>query len=181
MQKGCDVFLDVGANIGTYSLQAAQLALADEIHAFEPDPRNYAQLQGNLYLNKFTNIIQAHNLALSNIGGLLKFELGTDDKPDLTKVATGHEATIELMASPLDEVLSYRGKRIFLKIDTEGHEHAVLKGATQILKNNRCFLQVEAWPANAAAMTKHLEALGYACIHRIHDDYYFSATCRYNH
>jgi FkbM family methyltransferase len=176
MEKGCDVFIDIGANIGTYALQAAQHGLAPEIHAFEPDPRNYAQLQGNLCLNKFTDVIQAHDFALSDAHGLLDFELGPDNKPDLTKIAPGASAAKKFMAKPLDDVLPFRGKKIFFKIDTEGHEREIIKGAAQILKNNSCFLQVEAWTDNAASLKSDLEALGYSCIHRIQNDYYFQAA-----
>jgi len=176
MRKGCDIFLDIGANIGTYTLQAARLGSVKEIHAFEPDPRNYAQLMGNLYLNKCTDVIQAHALALSDASGYLSFEMGADHKPDLTKVSTAKSGTKKLMASTLDEFLPHcSGEKIFLKIDTEGHEREVLKGAVQTLKNNACFLQVEAWPSNAVMVTKELEALRYRCVHRIHNDYYFSA------
>ncbi|MBI3441225.1 MAG: FkbM family methyltransferase [Proteobacteria bacterium] len=177
MKKGCDVFLDIGANIGTYSLQAAQLGVAREIHAFEPDPRNHAQLQANLYLNQVTERIQVHKLALSDKSGMLQFELGIEGKPDLTKVASaGGGPTKAIMAKALDEVVSYQGKKIFLKIDTEGHEFEVLKGAEQLLKNNACFLQVEAWPVNAVIVAKELTDLGYACTHTIHNDHYFSVA-----
>jgi FkbM family methyltransferase len=172
-KEGSDIFLDVGANIGLYALHAAHLGV-QEIHAFEPDPRNYAQFMGNLYLNELTGAIQAHQYALSDKSGLLEFDLPPDTKTNLTKVATvATSSTQKLPVKPLDAVLSCSGKTIFFKIDVEGHEHAVLKGATQLLRNNDCFLQVEAWPENVAAITKDLETLGYKQIHRIQNDYYF--------
>lgn len=175
MKKGCDIFIDIGANMGTYTLQAARLGGVKEVHAFEPDPRSYAQLLGNLYMNKYTDIVRAYPVALSDANGTLSFEMGADNKPELTKVSMAKGETKKLMARMLDDVLQhYRGKKIFIKIDAEGHEREILKGAVEILKNNACFLQVEAWPINAAVVSKKLEGMRYHCIHHIHNTYYFS-------
>jgi len=178
MKKGCDVFVDIGANIGTYSLQAVKLGMAKEIHAFEPDPRNYAQLQGNLCLNKFVNAVQVHDCALSRVSGFVAFEFGPDNKPDLTRIApVAAETSKKVMAEKLDNILpSQRGQKIFLKIDVEGHERDVIKGAEQLLRNNDCFLQVEAWEDNADVLKGELETLGYTCVNRIQNDYYFQKT-----
>src|SRR5438045_3594806 len=43
---GCDLFVDIGANIGTYSIYFAALREIHRVYAFEPDPRNFAQLMG---------------------------------------------------------------------------------------------------------------------------------------
>ncbi|TAL38795.1 MAG: FkbM family methyltransferase [Alphaproteobacteria bacterium] len=175
MKKSCDVFLDVGANIGLYTIDAASHGVP-EIHAFEPDPRNYAQLHANLYLNKLAAEVRTYPIGLSDKSGSLEFDLAPDAKTNLTKVAAGSTAsshTQKLPVKPLDEVVPCTGKKIFLKIDVEGHEHAVLKGAARLLANNDCFLQVEAWPENAPALTAYLETFGYKLVHRIQDDYYF--------
>lgn len=180
MKRGCDVFLDIGANIGTYSLQAAQLGAAKEIHSFEPDPRNYAQLQGNLCLNRFTNTVKVHDCALSSTHGEVAFEFGPDNKPDLTRIAPAADSTSKkVMAEKLDDILpARRGQKIFLKIDVEGHERDVLRGAEMLLWNNDCFLQVEAWEDNADVLKGEMELLGYTCVNRIQNDYYFQRVAK---
>jgi FkbM family methyltransferase len=173
-KSGCDVFLDIGACTGLYSLRVAQLGTVREIHAFEPDPRNFSQMQIERNLNNFMDTITLHELALSDTAGTLQFEMA--DKNTLTKVSTGKSAPQTLKTipcRPLDEMLPYKNRKIALKIDVEGHELAVLRGATETLKNNDCFLQVEAWTDNAAAVMQALTALGYKNIHRIVNDYYF--------
>jgi FkbM family methyltransferase len=168
-----EIFLDVGANIGLYTLHAVQLGVP-EVHAFEPDPRNYAQLMGNLYLNKFTDVVRAHQFGLSDQSAIVEFDMSPDTKTGNTKIATAPSPiSRKLTVKPLDEVLSCAGKAIVLKIDVEGHELSVLKGAAQLLANNDCFLQVEVQPEDAATVSKNLEALGYKQIHRIQNDYYF--------
>lgn len=172
--EGCDVFLDIGANIGLYALYAARLGGKAEIHAFEPDPRNFAQLMGNIYLNRFTGRVRAHDIALSDKSGMIGFDLAPELRTSLTKVAeAASPAAAQIMAKPLDEVLSYRGKRIFLKIDVEGHETAVLKGAARLLGDNDCFLQVESWPEKAEELSRLMGTAGYAQVRRIQNDYYF--------
>ncbi len=50
-EHGCDLFLDVGANIGFYSILVANNGLADRVVAFEPDARNRLQMGANLLMN----------------------------------------------------------------------------------------------------------------------------------
>jgi hypothetical protein len=65
---------------------------------------------------------------------------------------------------------------LFFKIDVEGHELAALRGAESLLRSNDCFLQIEAWPENAAALKAYMENLGYRCLDVIEEDYYFAKT-----
>jgi FkbM family methyltransferase len=185
MEKGCDLFIDAGASLGIYALQAAHRGLAGEIHAFDPDPRNYAQLMGNLYLNRFTDIIQAHQVALSDMSGTLQFEAAPEGKTNMTQVATpvsgvpgalghlvrGTGKICGLTARTLDEMFPYQGKKIFIKMHIQGHELEALKGAACLLRNNACFLQVSIWPEDQERVIQHLAAAGYRVV-RSSDTYY---------
>lgn len=173
MSKGCDCFIDVGANIGLYALEAARSGFAQDIHAFEPDTRNYGQFMGNLYLNDMDRRIHLHPLAVSDISGDLNFHLFPDTSTGRTRVARPGEAAVALTATTLDDFFNLTGKDIFLKIDVEGHELSVLKGGGRLLRENKCFLQVEIWPENAAQVTAFLKMQGYAQVNRIEDDWYF--------
>lgn len=61
-----DCFLDVGANVGVYSIMFALRNWADRIIAFEPDPGNYARLMANLTLNDLQRQVEAVPLALGD-------------------------------------------------------------------------------------------------------------------
>lgn len=63
------VFLDIGANFGLYSVLLADESEMLEVHAFEPLPRNTHQLGANLYLNSLDQRVQIHAYALSDQGG----------------------------------------------------------------------------------------------------------------
>ena len=177
ISKGCDVFLDIGACFGIYALRVAKLGAAKEIHAFEPDPRNFAQMQTEIYLNNFTGVIKAHEMAMSDKDGSIQFELATDNKTGHSKVSTEVNASAKLVTVPcktLDTFLSYTGKKIFIKMDVEDHELACLHGATQTLKNNDCFLQVEVKTnSNEGSVVEFMATQGYKNINHINDDYYF--------
>lgn len=174
MQKGCDLFIDVGANFGLYSLQIAKHNWALNIHAFEPDARNYAQFGGNMYLNKLSDKITLHRFAVSDKKGDLSFVIYPETSTGQTRVANQSEATTTLHATTLDDTFQLEGKRITIKIDIEGHELAALKGAERLLKNNQCFLQIESFPENAKAIEAFLRDYDYHLQHRIDDDYYFA-------
>jgi FkbM family methyltransferase len=171
-QHGANVFLDIGSCTGLYCLRVAQLGTVSEIHAFEADPRNFALLQIERNLNGHLDLIQAHRLAISDKAGTLQFDL--TEKNTHTKVADKKTATTtEVACKPIDEIFSFRNRKIAIKIDVEGHEFNVLRGATDLIKNNDCVLQVEAWPENAGTINGLLAPLGYKSIHRIQNDYYF--------
>ena len=180
VKSGGDVFLDIGACFGLYSLRVAQLGTVKEIHAFEPDYRNYAQLLTQRSLNNFIDIIKAHDFALSDKEGKIQFELAVDNKTGLSKVSTAADTSKQLTTiacKTLDSVLSYTGRKIFIKMDVEDHELAALSGAVQTLKNNDCFLQVEVRTEPAVtALVKFMAAHGYNNIHHINNDYYFSKS-----
>ncbi len=177
MQGGCDVFVDVGANFGLYSLQVAASGLARRLVALEPDPRNYAQLMANLYLNGLTMTVQTHCLAASDHEGNVSFEVYPTSSTGQSRIvadAARSSCSIEVATKPLDALFPLTGQRLFFKIDVEGHELAALRGAESLLRSNDCFLQIEAWPENAEPLEAYMQNLGYRCLDVIEEDYYFA-------
>lgn len=168
------LFLDIGANFGLYALYGARHKTAERIHAFEPDPRNIAQFQGHLFLNGLVGKIHLHAVAVSEQAGDLPFTFYPDTSTGQTRVSSTSEGAVMVKCVTLDDLFPETEQKIFLKVDVEGHELSVLRGASQLLQNNDCFLQVECFPVNAEAVEKFMAAAGYAVLNRIEDDYYFS-------
>ncbi|MDR5655108.1 FkbM family methyltransferase [Ruixingdingia sedimenti] len=176
-----DYFLDIGANLGLYTLQVAAEQRARHVWAFEPDPRNYAQLLANLYLNGLTTRVQTYRCAASDAAGTAPFAIYPTGSTGQSRIAAGTEGidkAIQVECTSIDTLLSCSGKTVAIKIDVEGHERAVLKGATALLQNNSCVLQIEAWPDRVAALIEMMASMGFVHIKTIHEDHYFTNNDR---
>lgn len=154
------VLYDIGANVGYFSLLAAVLVgRAGQVFAFEPLPRNVAFLRKHVTLNKLENI-EVIEAAVSDHLGEAAFQLGMSD-------SMGHlrqTGDIKVQLVSLDEWLA-QGKLIppdFIKIDVEGSEDEVVRGAQTLLAQYRpiLFLDTHQREAHQATIAL-LEELGY--------------------
>ncbi|MEZ5824197.1 MAG: FkbM family methyltransferase [Geminicoccaceae bacterium] len=125
-----DLFVDIGANVGAYSLLASGVAGATSI-AFEPVPRTYERLVANIRLNDLVELVEVHNAGLAEREGMLRF---TSTLGGLNHVVEGatDRPTVEVPVRRLEDVL---GERVPLiaKLDVEGYEKSVLAGAGDLL------------------------------------------------
>ena len=191
--RGADVFLDIGANMGYYSLLAARLGIFGEIHAFEPHPETYKRLLWHVGANNFGDVITPHNVAASDAARMMRMrELGgksdgdilqvfgdkpptaPDNTPETMRMLYTAQAggTVDIAAKPLDSVFAFRGRNICMKIDVEGHEAEVLNGAENLLRHNNVLMQIEIWPWQLDVIGG-ITARGYSPTQRINNDFYF--------
>ena len=128
-----DGFVDVGANIGTYSLLAARLVGASgRIDAFEPDPVAAGRLRENLDINRIESVT-VHELAIAEREGCVDFLVGQDVSNRIrTAVDEGRPSRL-VAVRRLDEVLAGRSC-VMAKLDVEGRETAALRGAPERLR-----------------------------------------------
>ncbi len=126
-----DVFIDVGSNVGSYTILASAEIGAKTI-SIEPVPCSFNFLRSNIYLNNISNLVDAHNIALGSRNGSIKF---TSTRDTINHVAINNEKDlIEVQIDTLDSVIK-ENNPCLIKIDVEGYESEVLKGASKILKN----------------------------------------------
>jgi FkbM family methyltransferase len=121
-----DVFVDAGANIGSYSILAAKLRGAS-VHAFEPDPSTAASLRRNVEANAIDALVTVHQTALGETSGVARFTVGLDTT---NRIAEAGEAAQEVPIRPLDE---FGLSPAFMKFDLEGFEGPALRGAERTL------------------------------------------------
>jgi FkbM family methyltransferase len=149
--KEGDIVIDVGAHIGPYTLKASSLVgINGRVLAIEADPSNYDILNRNINLNKITNVT-AVNYAAYSKEEKIKLYLPNKEEEEKelshTKYNTimqdrAHNETkfVEVQANTLDYLLQSNGikheKVNWIKIDVEGAEFEVLKGAKDILSKS---------------------------------------------
>jgi FkbM family methyltransferase len=171
-EQGCDLFLDIGAHKGLYSLIVDHKRLARRIVAFEPDLRNWRNLQANLLLNDAGERIEVFAKAVAARSGPVSFAYASSDKTGRSRVVDADTGrTVEAIA--LDDILDNRGLHLAAKIDVEGYQLEVLRGMQGLLTGNRCLLQVEANDQVAEALIAYLAGLGFQHTGQIGIDHYF--------
>lgn len=136
LKKG-DTVIDVGANIGNMTLTAAKIVgNSGKVISLEAHPITYKYLCNNINLNKLNNV-NAINLAVGDKNGLVSFSHCIHD--DINSVIC--DGGITVRSSTLDSLLFNDSMKInLLKIDTEGFELMVLKGASNCLTKIECIL-----------------------------------------
>lgn len=136
-----DIVYDIGAHVGFYTLLASELVGVNGfVVAFEPFPQNFSHLKNHVEINNCTNVM-INEAAVSNSVGVSMFKEGTG-------TYTGrltHNGEIPVKTFSLDEFVRKHPHLMpnCLKIDVEGAEFSVLKGASNLIKkaNLRFF-----WP-----------------------------------
>uniref|UniRef100_UPI00404B26B6 FkbM family methyltransferase n=1 Tax=Gelidibacter sp. TaxID=2018083 RepID=UPI00404B26B6 len=150
-----DIFVDVGSNIGLFSLIASKyVGHKGSVICFEPDPISFKRLEENIEMNKLHNL-DARNLGLSNDIGELEFHIYDDGKDAWNSFAKDEELSlsnsISVPVSTLDRELENIDKsRIkVVKIDVEGWEKFVLLGGQNFFKEFSPVVLMEFTDVNA--------------------------------
>jgi FkbM family methyltransferase len=172
------VFLDIGANVGVYSLLSTLADSVETIYSFEPDKTALKALERNILLNGLGSRIIASDHAVSDKKATLQFATyapmagvnGVLDSSihdaDLFKDITAVEAI------SVDDLNCLKGKVLGLKIDVEGHELKVLRGAKQTLLHSPAIVQVEHYIGDD--IDQELHELGYFRLFAAGHDHYFT-------
>ncbi|MCK4292794.1 MAG: FkbM family methyltransferase [Planctomycetes bacterium] len=180
------VVLDIGANDGVFSLIAA-INQHIRCFAFEPAPSNYDILQRNIALNNLEGRVKTFQLALADKKGTAVLKVPSSGKNDgLACIGSPlrfeNWVECEVPVSTVDDFLKDYGlDRVDLvKIDTEGCELLVLKGAQELIRRCHPNILLEYWEPNTKQfgyrpeeITKLLASLGYKHTMVGHEDRYF--------
>jgi FkbM family methyltransferase len=152
-----DTAIDIGAHAGQYALiMAARCGRSGHVAAFEPDPQARQLLERNIALNPQIKPPRVEAFAVSDAPGeALLYSLGGNSQSSLARSGIGEAAaaqakTFKVTLVTLDGYLATRGlaEPRWVKIDTEGAEIRILKGAPNLLAggaNIACELHPYAW------------------------------------
>ena len=148
--KNGEILLDVGANIGYFTLLMAKLSgPSGKVFSFEPEDKNFKILEKNVKINNYQNVV-LEKKGVSDRNGINKFFLSSKNTGmhSLQKIRDDvKEVKIDVIK--LDDyfsALDLAEKISLIKIDVEGAEFQVLKGMKTILKNKNLKLLIEFIP-----------------------------------
>ena len=165
-----DVLWDVGACVGTYSIYAAVMSEC-KVVSFEPSANNFQMLQKNIFINKMHENIVAFPLAL---GTKFKYDLllynqpykiGSSSNDVLTSKYTTHKkrktggCIVDSINNLVNRGIEYP---TYLKIDVDGIENDIIKGATKVIPNLKSIL-IELYSDKKEDLKtiKKIESLGF--------------------
>ena len=143
------VFIDVGANIGFFSLVAAKLNPRLKLVAFEPNPRMFSLLLEHKRVNGLWNLT-AEPVAVSNRDGTVQLFLNGSDmsaslEPDFQDTFNPAMDSVVVSRTTLDSYVQRHGisGSMLLKVDVEGHDKAFLEGAQATIAQLRPDIIIE--------------------------------------
>ncbi len=143
LQPGMTV-IDIGGHIGLFSVSCARIMEGQgTILCFEPTPGTFRVLQKTIRLNRYTQIITALQAAISDFSGTAEFYTDAEEGCNSNSLVkqekiSDHKYTYQVNVRTLDSVVNEMAlKPALVKIDAEGAEYQVLKGALSTIHNYR--------------------------------------------
>ena len=179
-----NIFIDIGANFGVYSLRISKLFRMLKVIAFEPVLSTFNKLRMNIKINNLEKRIITHNVGLSNTNGLKKmvalkrrnYIQSGGFSFNVPKGKLSNEIITQYHKSIIgDKILKFKKKKIVIKIDVEGYENKVLLGIKNLLKNNKIILQIEIFNNNFNKINKLLLKQNFKLINKFQktSDYFY--------
>ncbi|MDP3042487.1 MAG: FkbM family methyltransferase [Candidatus Omnitrophota bacterium] len=172
--KKDSVVLDIGANIGWYSINLSKSVPGGRIISFEPIPKTYEYLIKNIALNQLRNI-KTYNIGLSNKAGCFNFYYNrnyTSATSLVNIIKDDNVAIVKCRVEKLDDFLK-KAKIMqvdFIKCDVEGAEKFVIEGGQEVINKNKPIIFIELLRKWSAKFNYHpnsiiniLKDIGYGC------------------
>lgn len=136
--KEGDVVLDLGANIGYYTLIFARLVgKKGKVFAFEPDPNNFALLKKNIEINGYRNVLLVQKAVSDRTGNIRLYLSGENADAHSLFESADARTSIDVETVRLDDYFAeFEGTIDFIKMDIEGAEGQAIQGMPTVLKRN---------------------------------------------
>ena len=167
------VVLDIGSNIGNHSIFFGKFCQAKQVIAFEPHPKTFSTLKRNIRVNNLERTISCHNTGIAESIGYSDISFYNPHNIGMTKLERSPKGRIKLQT--VDSIVKKEGLTVgAMKIDVEGMELNVLKGAKDVLKYSAPLLYIEAGNESSFRIIEdYLSEFGYEAKSR------FNATATY--
>lgn len=167
-------FLDIGANIGMYSLYFLSLAASKKVICVEPFQKNFNLLTQNLLLNNYKDRAKVIDSPLSR-----EVEFGSaiiaDERPGgsgykLIKDDGGNQDSIDVQIFNIDSILFPFNQKYVIKIDTDGNDFEILQGGIKSLQSG-CIISIliEASQSVQKQINNYLKSFNFELDYRFND------------
>jgi FkbM family methyltransferase len=161
-----DVFVDVGANIGSYTILAGSVVGAKCL-SIEPVPATFSYLVDNINLNEMGENVQAFNIGAGQEDDVLSFTTQLDTENHVATDSDNNVNTVEVPVRPLDDIVG-DSEPLCIKIDVEGFEMAIVEGARDTLTKQSLLAVImelngsqERYGYDESALHKSMLSLGF--------------------
>lgn len=176
LARDADIFLDVGANTGFYSLLTCAASPRCAVHAFEPLPQAVMRLRMNVEASHFGSRVRIVQMAVADSVSELPLFIPRHSFGSVVEMSASlsasfrseHVGSVVVKTVTLDSFVAEQGLqgRFLIKIDVEGQELNVLRGASKLLECGRPVSAVEVLSAEwAAEIAGFLRGMEYTSIH----------------
>ena len=171
-------FIDVGGHIGKHSIPIAKRGNIKVI-SIEPNENSFKLLNDNIILNDVEDIVTPINIALSDKEGIIEYFENEHHPATNSLVKTKDKIPKKIKCSTLDKLCSNVNDIKVVKIDVEGAELLVLKGAKETLLKHKPKIYFESWSEDGAENIEiYLKEFGYNKLTRLNDIDYLSEVVR---
>jgi len=179
--KSDEIFYDIGANIGVFTILAAsRIGKGGKVFAFEPHGANFARLIDHIALNNLQQVVSPNNFALNDKEGLFHFhyqsgDVGTSDSQlSADSDETGNEKGIQIselkFATTIDRLIASGDIKAphHIKIDVDGNEFLILEGMRDLLSGTQRpqSIQVEMNEPHKSQILKLMKGHQYHLTHK---------------
>jgi FkbM family methyltransferase len=178
-----DTFIDVGANIGIYSVLIGALPRIERVIAIEPVRRNFNQLAANVFANRLDAKVDLYRTALGEMLGTAVIHIDPTStgvsRLDVATAARDRGAfreTESVSVARFDDIVALAGRRVFLKMDVEGHARQALAGMTRLFADNFVIAQIELHDADHDSIVRMMTEQNFALLEMIGPDGYFARS-----
>lgn len=166
LMNGNSVFIDVGANVGLYSLKASEIIKDNgKVIGFEPFIKNFNQLSTHIECNNLSSKVKIENKAIGESEGKLKlyYSEQAHNRGMVSALKNDYANSYEVEMISLDGYCASHNINVVncVKIDVEGYEMSVLKGMKNILQHNQPILLLEILEENTEEVESFLSNFGY--------------------
>lgn len=134
--RSSDLFADIGANVGTYTVLASGEIRARSI-SFEPIPSTADWLRKNIEVNKMDDLVKVFPIGLGSKSDVIRFTSGFDAENRVVSKFEEKEQYLDVKIESFDSLFYPESVPALMKIDVEGFESEVLKGMTKTLGDER--------------------------------------------